>query len=175
MDFDLRRCDIDLLQIVGGEINPRATEIFLEPVEFRGSWDRDDPGFLRQQPGERDLRRCRVLSFGKCSQPVHEGEIGLAILLRKTRHDVPEVVGIERGVRIDLAGEKSLAERTERDESDAQFFQRRQDLLFRLTPPQRVLALERRRLSGPRVPGGSSAHPPLIDRSASLCLGESGP
>ena len=77
-------------------------------------------------------------------QPVDEGEIGLAILLRKTRHHVPEVGGFERRVLVDRAGEKSLAERTERDESDAQFFQRRQDLLFRLTPPKRVLALQRR-------------------------------
>ncbi len=52
-------------------------------------------------------------------------------------------------VFVDLAREKALAQRAERNESDAEFLQRRQDLLLRLSPPQRVFALQRRdRLDG---------------------------
>ena len=46
-------------------------------------------------------------------------------------------------VCVDLAGEKALAKRAERNEADAEFFERRQDFRFRFSPPQRVFALQR--------------------------------
>lgn len=50
---------------------------------------------------------------------------------------------------IDLAGQKAFTERTERHEADAKFFKRRQNLLLRLAPPQRIFALQ----SGDRLHG----------------------
>ena len=42
------------------------------------------------------------------------------------------------------AREEALAKRAERNEADAELLERRQHLRFGLSPPQRVLALERR-------------------------------
>src|SRR5204862_5475642 len=44
----------------------------------------------------------------------------------------------------DVAGEKSAAEGAERNESDAELAQQRNDALFEIALPQRVLALQRR-------------------------------
>ena len=46
-------------------------------------------------------------------------------------------------VLVDLAREEALAQRAERNEADPEFLERRQHLLLRLSPPQRVFALER--------------------------------
>ena len=55
---------------------------------------------------------------------------------------------------VDRAGEKALAERAERDHANAEFFERRQNFVFRLARPQRILALQRGdRLHG-RARGG---------------------
>ena len=43
---------------------------------------------------------------------------------------------------VDRAGQEALAERAEGDEADPELLERRQDRILRLTPPQRVLALE---------------------------------
>jgi hypothetical protein len=45
LDFDLRRCAINLAKIVSTEPNPSATEVFLESTPFGGSRNRRDPGF----------------------------------------------------------------------------------------------------------------------------------
>ena len=46
-------------------------------------------------------------------------------------------------VSLDRAGEKTLAQRAERHEADAELLERRQDLVLRLPPPQRIFALQR--------------------------------
>ena len=71
-------------------------------------------------------------------------EIRLAILRREAWHAGSEVRAVEcRGV-VDLAGEEAFPKRTERDEADAEFLERRQDLALGLAPPQGVFALQRR-------------------------------
>lgn len=39
-------------------------------MQLRGTGDRHDPGFLSQQPGERDLRGRRALPLGDSLTPV---------------------------------------------------------------------------------------------------------
>ena len=56
---------------------------------------------------------------------------------------VPEVGGIELRVLVDLAREKSGAERAKRHEPDTKLLQGRQKLGLRTTPEQRILALHR--------------------------------
>jgi len=59
----------------------------------------------------------------------------------------------KRPVLVHLAGQKALAQRTEGDEADAEFFKQRNDFLFRLAIPQRIFALQRRyRLHSMRAP-----------------------
>src|SRR5207253_11207964 len=72
----------------------------------------------------------------------NQRHIRLPSLRRKARNDVAEVRLVERRVLVDLPREKALAERTEWNESDSEFFERRQQFFFRASPPQRVLALD---------------------------------
>ena len=62
----------------------------------------------------------------------------------ESRHAVAEIGAVELRIGIDLAGQKTFAERAERNESDAQFFQCRHHRFFRLSPEQGVLTLQRR-------------------------------
>src|SRR5689334_2327853 len=109
-----------------------------------GPGNRYDPGLLRQHPGERDLRWRGVLLVGERLQPRDERQVGLAVLLRESWHDVAEVRWIERRLVVDRAGEKAFPEGAEGHEPDAEFLERWQGLAFRLAPPERVLALKRR-------------------------------
>ena len=85
-------------------------------------------------------------------QPVDERLIRLPVLRREARHDVAEIGAVERRRLVDLSRQEALAERAERHEADPEFLERRQDLRFGLSPPQRVLALQRRdRLHGVRA------------------------
>src|SRR5271165_1531356 len=82
-------------------------------------------------------------------QEIDQGEVRLARRLREARHDVAEVVLRERGLVVDRARQEALSERAEGHEADSQLFERRKDLVLRLAPPQRVLALQGRdRLNG---------------------------
>src|SRR2546422_7868999 len=63
---------------------------------------------------------------------------------RKARNDVAKVGTVERGVFVDLSREEAFTKRTKWNEADAEFLERRQHFLFRLSPPQRIFALERR-------------------------------
>ena len=59
---------------------------------------------------------------------------------------------------VDLSRQEALAERAEGDEADPQLLERRQDVRFRLPPPQRVFALQRRdRLDRMRAADGLHA------------------
>src|SRR5262245_15320126 len=113
-------------------------------MPLRRPGDRRDPRLLREQPGERDLRRRGVLLLGEPLQPLDECLVRLAVLLGETWDDVAEVGRIKRRLVIDRPGEKPLAERAEWDQADAQFRQQGQNLVLRLAPTQRVLALQGR-------------------------------
>jgi hypothetical protein len=66
---------INLSKVVGGQLNRSGTEVLLESMTLRRSRNRHNPGLLREQPCERDLRWRRLL------------------LLRSARRDVPESAG----------------------------------------------------------------------------------
>src|SRR5437879_4863505 len=112
-------------------------------MTLRRPRNRDNPRLLRQQPRQRNLRRGRLLPLRTRREPVDKRLIGLAILGREARDDVPEVGAVEGGLIVDLPGEEPFAEGTEGHEPDAQFLERRQYFAFGFAPPQRVLALQR--------------------------------
>jgi hypothetical protein len=91
LDLDLRCRAINLAQILVAELNPRGAEVFLESMPLGGPRNRRDPRFLRQQPGQCNLRRCRVPLFRERLQPRHERQVGFPVLLREAWHDVAEV------------------------------------------------------------------------------------
>src|SRR5882762_762426 len=141
-----RYCDrcggaIDLTEIVWAEFDRRCADVFLEAAQLRGSRDRDNPRLLRQEPSQRNLRRCRLLSLSDPAKQVNQGLIRFAILRCKARDDVAEVGAVERRILVDLPCEEASPKGTEWNESDSQFLERRNNVLFRAPPPQRIFAL----------------------------------
>src|ERR1700748_2022686 len=104
-------------------------------MQLCSSRDRHDPGLLRQNPRQRDLCRSCIFLLRKTAHQVYERLVRFAILLVETWHAVAEVARVELCFFRDLARQESLAERAERYEADSKFFQCRQNLLFRLSPP----------------------------------------
>src|SRR5215475_12246566 len=122
-------------------MNVEGTEVLLEPMTLRRSGNRYNPRLPRQQPGERDLGRGRVLEHSERLQPLDEYEVRLPVLLREPRHHIAKIGRLERRLVVDRAGQEALAERAEGHEADAEFLERRQDLALGLAPPERVFAL----------------------------------
>src|SRR6266446_7642407 len=110
-------------------------------MELGRAWDRHDPRLLCKQPSERDLSRGRLLSFCEFAKQINQGLICFPSLWAKTRDDVAEIGAVELGILVDLAREEALSQRAKWNESDPEFFEGWQHLLFRASPPQRVFAL----------------------------------
>ena len=111
-------------------------------MKLGGSRDRNNERLLGEQPRESNLRPCSLLLLCNLPEHIHQLLIGLASLRIEARHSITEVAAGEGCVLVDGAGEKSLAKRAERDKGDPELLERRQDFLFRRSPPKRILALE---------------------------------
>ena len=59
---------VDLAQIVGRECEVGSAEVFFQAVQLGRAGDRHDPRLLREQPGERDLRRGCFLLRGDAAR-----------------------------------------------------------------------------------------------------------
>jgi hypothetical protein len=81
---------------------------------------------------------------GDAADQFDQGLVRLAGLHGKTSDRVAEIAAVEGSVLVDLPGQESLAQRTEGNDADAQFFKHRHHLGLRLPPEQRVLALHGR-------------------------------
>src|SRR5260370_19657286 len=112
-------------------------------MQLRSAWDRYNPRLLRKQPPERDLSRCRLLSFPDAGEQIYEGLIRLESLRREARQGAAEVRTVELRVFVDLPREKASAQRAVREKPGSEFIQGRYHFLFRSPHPQRVFALER--------------------------------
>src|SRR6185369_8326074 len=102
----------------------------------------NDPRLLRKQPGKRDLRRCRLLLLGESADQIDDGLICSSVLGRKARHHIAKIAFIELRIFADLAGEEALPQRAKWYKPDSEFFEGRKYFRFRLSPPQRILALK---------------------------------
>ncbi len=130
------------MDVVGGEFEGRAAEVFFEPGELGCAGDGDYPGFLGEEPCEGNLRGRGLLLLSELRHEVHDGLVGFAVFFGEAWDDGAEVGAVELGGAVDLAGEETFAERAEGDEADAEFFEGGHDGLFRLAPEEGVLALE---------------------------------
>ena len=75
-------------------------------------------------------------------EQVDERAVRVPRFRREARDRVAEVGGVERRAGVDRPSEESLAQRAEGHEPDLELLERRQDRLFRLAPPEGVLALQ---------------------------------
>src|SRR6266566_370942 len=130
------------MEIVGRKFDVSGSDVFFEPMQLGCARDRHDPRFLRKQPSERDLSRCRFLPLRKSAKHIHQSLIRFPVLRRKARHDVAEIAFVELRIFADLPGKEAFTKRTEWNEPDPEFLQCRDHLRFRLSPPQRVFTLE---------------------------------
>src|SRR5581483_5731723 len=142
---DINRRDgiMNGLQIFRSQFYARATEILFEAVKLRSSWDRHNPRLLGEQPRQRNLRLGRLLLFCNPAQLIHHRLVCLSRFDGKTWNDITKVCLFELCLIGDCASQETLAERAERNETDAKFFQGRKDFRFWLSPPERILALQR--------------------------------
>src|SRR5260370_15582517 len=132
---------MDLAEIVRRKVDCRCSDVLLQTVQLRSSWDRNNPWLLRQERSERDPRRCRRLPLSDPGKQVNQCLIRFLILGRKARDDVAEVGTVEGRVLVDLPREEAFPKGTKWNESDSQFLERRKNLLFRAPPPERIFAL----------------------------------
>ena len=121
------------------------------------AWDRNNPRLLGNQPGERYLSGCRLLLFRKSSDrstsvwfAFRFSGVKRGTMLRKSL--VSNFV-----IFVDLAGQKTLTKWAERNESDSEFFQRRQHRLFRFASTKASIRFEVQSPAEPHVHGGWSA------------------
>ena len=75
LDGDVGGGGFDLTAIIGGEFDIDRAEVFIKAFEATGAGDRDDPGFLSEEPGECDPRRCRLLAFGDGVDDIDPGTV----------------------------------------------------------------------------------------------------
>ena len=61
---DVGHRSFDLLQVGRRQLDVDRAQVLIQSFEAARAGDRRDPGFLRQQPGQRDLRRGGALRRG---------------------------------------------------------------------------------------------------------------
>jgi hypothetical protein len=73
---------------------------------------------------------------------IDQGLVRLACFGREARDDIAKIAALELGFLVDGAREEALAQRAERDEADSELLECREYFGFRLSPPERVFALQ---------------------------------
>src|SRR6476661_2704064 len=142
LNFDLGGQRVEFGQVFRRQLYICGAEVLFETVDLRCSRDRNYPVFLSKHPCQRDLCRRGTFTVGESGNAVDERLIRLARLGGESRNAIAEIVRGELSILVDLACEKSFSERTERDESDPELFERGQDRLLGFAPPQRIFVLQ---------------------------------
>src|SRR5207245_5215246 len=111
-------------------------------LQFRGAGNRNDPGFLCEEPGERDLSGCRILLRGECSNQIHKSAICLAGFRREAGETAAIILLVKLRVFRNRPREESLAKRSEASKADAKLFERGYGFICRALAPERVVRLK---------------------------------
>ena len=69
-------------EIVRCKFDVHRSEVFFKAMQLRCARDRNDPWLLCEQPGERDLSRCRLLLFRECPEQINQAPDSLYGSLR---------------------------------------------------------------------------------------------
>ena len=124
-------------------------------MELGSARDGDDPRLLRQEPGERHLRRRRVLPLADALEKIDQRLVGGHGFGREAWQDRTEIVRREFRFLAHRSGQEPLAERAVADEADAQFLAGLKDAVGLGPPrPERIFVLE----GGHRLDGMRPAH-----------------
>src|SRR5579862_2849902 len=131
------------MKIVGGQLDCNRSDVFFEPMQLRRARDRHNPRLLRKQPGECYLGRRRLLMLRDLAEQIDECLIRLPVFGVKARDAITEIGAIELCILADRSRKEAFAKRAEWNEPDPEFFECGDHFLFRVSPPERVLTLER--------------------------------
>ena len=110
---------LQFAEIFKRKFDVNGSNVFLQPMQFGRARDGNDPRFLRQQPGEGDLSRCRLFLLCEFLNQIHQPLICFPVLWGKARDNVAEVALVKLRIFADLAREETFAQRTEWNEPDA--------------------------------------------------------
>ena len=109
------------IEVAWTQLNLHSMDVFSKPVEFGSAWNGDDPGLLRQEPGQSQLAGGGPFLLSKASDQIDKCLVGFPVLLGEARNGVAEVCAVELCFFGDGAGEEALAQRTEGNEADSEF------------------------------------------------------
>jgi hypothetical protein len=113
------RCEVvQPVDLLGAQRDAVGGGVLLDPSNPLGARNRSDVITLREQPGQRELRRCGSHFSGDGSDLVHDAQITLEVLAGEARVGLAPVVVGELLGRADLAGEEAVAERRVGNQSD---------------------------------------------------------
>src|SRR5579871_2378380 len=85
LNWNLGSCRIDLIEILRRQVDGSGAHVFFQSMYLGCSGNRDNPGLLGKQPGERDLGGRCVPSFRDHAEQVDNSLVGFPSLLRKPR------------------------------------------------------------------------------------------
>src|SRR5881628_2472096 len=72
LDRDLRGGAIDLTEIVGREFDRSRSDVLVQALKLPGARDWNNPRLLGEQPGKRDLSRCRLLPLPDPAEQINQ-------------------------------------------------------------------------------------------------------
>jgi hypothetical protein len=94
-------------------------EVFFEAIQFGPAGNGNDPGFLRQPPGQSGLRGRDFLLPGEFLNHSNQRSVGFAIFFVAPWPGMAKIRGVEFCILIDFAREKALAPPTSRSRNSA--------------------------------------------------------
>src|SRR5580700_7212793 len=105
-------------------------------MQLGRTWDGNDPRLLRQQPGQCDLSRCRLLSLCDFPEQIHQGLIRLAVLRIKARELITKIGAVERSALVDFSREEALAQWAIWNKTNSKFLKGWQQVLLTFAEPE---------------------------------------
>ncbi len=125
LNLDGRDSIVDGLQIASREFHVRATKVLCKAVQLRGSRNWHDPRSLSEQPGKSNLRLSCFFLVGDAAECVHQCLVRFSVFLVEPGNDIPKIVLFKLRFFVDGPGQEAFPERTEWDEADTKFLERR--------------------------------------------------
>src|SRR5579862_2680738 len=116
---------LDAREVALGELHLRRADVLLEIGAALGAWNRRHVVALRQHPCERELTRRDVFFLCDRGDAIDHLQIRRHIVGRKTRRNRATRIVVRQLAQI--AAQKTPSQRAERNESDAELAQRRDD------------------------------------------------
>src|SRR5579884_1572248 len=117
-------------KLVARKLDFRSSNVFFEAMRLGCARNGNDPRLLCQEPCKRDLRRRCSLLVRKSVEEGHHRLVRIEVLRSKARDRAAKVRAVKLRLRRDFSRKETLAQRAVRNETNTQFFESWQNLLF---------------------------------------------